>query len=79
LPQAVDDGAVPVLAAFPGGDWSFLWIYFSAPLLGMLAAVEICRLIKLSTVRMCAKLDHAGDRRCIHCGYVPPTDSGDLR
>ncbi len=59
-------------SAFPGGDWTYLWIYFSAPLIGMLAAVEICRLAKISTVRVCAKLDHADDRRCIHCGYVPP-------
>ena len=66
-------------SAFPGGDWKYLWIYFSAPLLGMLAAVEICRLAKLSTVHMCAKLDHADDRRCIHCGYVPPSDSGNSR
>lgn len=62
-------------SAFPGRDWTYLWIYFSAPLIGMLAAVEIFRLAKLSTVRMCAKLDHADDRRCIHCGYAPPPGS----
>ncbi|OGT13370.1 MAG: hypothetical protein A3J49_10105 [Gallionellales bacterium RIFCSPHIGHO2_02_FULL_57_16] len=62
-------------SAFSGGDWTYLWIYFSAPLLGMLAAVELGRPLKLNTVRMCAKLDHADDRRCIHCGYVPPSNS----
>lgn len=58
-------------AAF-GSEWTYIWIYFSAPLIGMLSAVEICRLMKFSTLRMCAKLDHADDRRCIHCGYMPP-------
>lgn len=66
-------------SAFPGGDWKYLWIYFSAPLLGMLAAVEICRLAKLSTVHMCAKLDHADDRRCIHCGFEPLAHSGNSK
>lgn len=63
-------------SAFPDGNWTYLWIYFSAPLIGMLGAVEICRLFKISTVRMCAKLDHADDRRCIHCGHMPPSESG---
>jgi len=62
-------------SAFFSGDWTFLWIYLSAPLLGMLTAVEICRLIKLTTLHMCAKLDHADDKRCIHCGYTPSADS----
>lgn len=60
-------------SAVPGGDWTFLWIYLSAPFLGMLAAVEIYHLLKFSMARMCAKLDHADDRRCIHCGYAPPS------
>lgn len=64
-------------SAVSGGDWTFLWIYFSAPVLGMLAAVEIYRLLKFSTARMCAKLDHANDRRCIHCGFVPLSSAQD--
>ena len=63
-------------SALPDGDWTYLWIYFSAPFIGMLAAVEIYRLLKFSTVRMCAKLDHADDRRCIHCGFVPLSNLG---
>lgn len=43
-------------SAVPGGDWTFLWIYLSAPFLGMLAAVDIYHLLKFSTARMCAKL-----------------------
>jgi aquaporin Z len=57
-------------SAAPAGHWSELWIYFTAPLLGMLAAVEIYRRFR-RPVR-CAKLDHAPHKRCIHCGYQPP-------
>jgi aquaporin Z len=66
-------------SAFPGGNWTYLWIYFSAPLIGMFTAVGIFRHFNLATVRMCAKLDHADDRRCIHCGYEPLSDSGNSR
>lgn len=47
-----------------------LWIYFSAPPLGMLLAAELYgRLRGLHTVR-CAKLHHQNDKRCIfRCGY----------
>ncbi len=58
-------------SALPGGNWTSQWIYFSAPFLGMLVAVEIYRLLKFTTAHMCAKLEHADDRRCIHCGYEP--------
>ena len=63
-------------SAAPAGDWTSAWVYFTAPFLGMLLAVEIYRLLRFSTVRMCAKLDHAADRRCIHCGYEPVANSG---
>lgn len=58
-------------SAAPSGNWTAAWVYFTAPFLGMLAAVEIYRLLRFSTTRMCAKLNHHGSRRCIHCGYVP--------
>lgn len=63
-------------SAAPAGDWTSAWVYFSAPVLGMLLAVEIHRLLQLSTTHMCAKLFHAADRRCIHCGYEPPLHIG---
>lgn len=56
-------------SAAPSGIWIAGWIYFTAPVLGMLSAVELYRLFRLTTLRMCAKLDHPLDRRCIHCGY----------
>lgn len=54
-------------AAFAGA-WRVLWIYVSAPPLGMLAAAElhVCR-FGAAAIR-CAKLNHHGARRCIHCG-----------
>jgi aquaporin Z len=50
-----------------------LWIYFLAPPLGMLAAVEArARLGSLKEIR-CAKLHHANSQRCIfRCGYGNP-------
>ena len=48
-----------------------LWIYFLAPTLGMLAAVEArVRFAKAGEIR-CAKLHHANAHRCIfRCGYA---------
>lgn len=58
-------------SAAPGGVWEFLWIYFTAPVIGMLAAVEIYRFARLGHERFCAKLNHDPAYRCIHCGHVP--------
>ncbi len=66
-------------SAAPAGDWNFAWIYFTAPILGMLLAIELYRFLHLSTTRMCAKLDHPRNRRCIHCGYEPATDTKNPR
>jgi aquaporin Z len=54
-----------------------LWIYFTAPPLGMLAAAELfVRAAGRARVR-CAKLHHAFDIPCIfHCGYAGPTAAG---
>jgi aquaporin Z len=46
-----------------------LWIYFTAPLLGMLLAAEAYVRVKGPAAVGCAKLHHQNDRRCIHCGY----------
>jgi aquaporin Z len=60
-------------SAAPGGPWTHAWIYYTAPILGMLAAVELYRrLLQRDTRRMCAKLDHPDNVRCIHCGHEPP-------
>jgi aquaporin Z len=50
--------------------WTSLWIYFTAPPLGMLAAAEVYRRQKGAHAVSCAKLHHHNDRRCIFlCGY----------
>jgi aquaporin Z len=50
--------------------WTSLWIYFTAPPLGMLAAAEVYRWQKGAHAVLCAKLHHHNDKRCIfRCGY----------
>jgi aquaporin Z len=56
-------------SAAPGGIWDALWIYFVAPPLGMLAAAAIHR--RAGRGAGCAKLRHAPDTPCIHCGHSP--------
>jgi aquaporin Z len=58
-------------SALPADQWHAWWVYFTAPILGMLLAVEIHRALKFGSALMCAKLDHSAHRRCIHCGYEP--------
>lgn len=55
------------------GYWRGLWIYFTAPQLGMLAAAELFLRIRHGRLPFCAKLDHANDKRCIfdHSGISP--------
>lgn len=50
-------------SALPADKWTALWIYFTAPPLGMLLAAQSCR-----QHRGCAKLHHENSKRCIHCG-----------
>jgi aquaporin Z len=50
--------------------WRGLWIYFTAPPLGMLRAAEIYLRLKRSHKVLCAKLHHQNSKRCIfRCGY----------
>jgi len=58
-------------SAVPADDWYGWWIYYTAPILGMLLAVDTYRLFRRRTTHMCAKLHHPMHRRCVHCGYVP--------
>ena len=58
-------------SALPSGLVSLLWIYFTAPVLGMLSAVEVYRAVRKTYTVVCAKLNHHTTRRCIfsHCLY----------
>jgi aquaporin Z len=54
---------------FVGMQWHSIWIYFTAPVIGMLTAAEVfVRTRGLHSV-ICAKLNHSGNARCIfRCG-----------
>ncbi|HEX2229350.1 MAG TPA: aquaporin [Candidatus Binatia bacterium] len=55
-------------SAFVARHWTALWVYFSAPLLGMLAAAELYVRVKNARGIACAKLHHQNAKRCIFCG-----------
>jgi len=56
-------------SAIPAGMWQDLWIYFTAPVLGMQAAAAWQVFLRGRQSVRCAKLMHTADQRCIHCGY----------
>ncbi len=57
-------------SAIPAQHWAALWIYFSAPLTGMLLASEVYVRWKGRSALRCAKLHHHNNKRCIfRCGY----------
>lgn len=60
-------------SALPAGIWNSIWIYFTAPLLGMWLAARVFVMAPATAMRMqgCAKLQHTADVRCIHCGHTP--------
>jgi aquaporin Z len=56
-------------SATGASHFASLWIYFTAPPLGMLLAAEVyLRTLGAARVR-CAKLHHGVRQRCIFCGY----------
>jgi aquaporin Z len=57
-------------SAFGGNIWTALWIYFTAPLLGMLLAAESYLRLAGAHKIFCAKLHHHNDQRCIfRCNF----------
>jgi len=66
-------------SALPAYLWDYLWIYFTAPIVGMQLAVEVFRLGKLGCEKFCAKLDHDPAYRCIHCGHQPASHAAQSR
>jgi aquaporin Z len=55
-------------SAIPALHWADLWIYFCAPLIGMLSAAEVYTHGKFARHVGCAKLFHENPKRCIFCG-----------
>jgi aquaporin Z len=57
-------------SAAGAGLFSSLWLYFTAPPLGMLLAAEVFVRVRGARAVHCAKLHHANAQRCIfRCGY----------
>ena len=57
-------------SAMPSQVWTALWVYFTAPILGMLLAAESYLRLKGAREVFCAKLHHHNDKRCIfRCRY----------
>jgi len=57
-------------SAAPGRLWNSLWIYFTAPPLGMMLAAQIYLWLRGKHAVFCAKLHHDNDKRCIfRCNY----------
>lgn len=55
-------------SAVPAHHWHALWLYFTAPLIGMLSAAELYVRARGARSVGCAKLHHENNRRCIFCG-----------
>ena len=63
---------------FVGMQWQGVWIYFVAPVLGMLSAAEVFVRTRGIHSVICAKLNHSGNARCIfRCGYMMTPAPGD--
>ena len=55
-------------SAFPPMIWDGLWVYLTAPPLGMLFAAELYLWRNGQQAVKCCKLHHNNDKRCIFCG-----------
>lgn len=58
-------------SALPARELPSLWLYFTAPLLGMLLGAQLYLYVAGRRRVRCAKLLHPNTVRCIHCNYQP--------
>jgi aquaporin Z len=63
-------------SAFNAHLWTSLWIYFSAPLLGMLLAAQTHKYLNAGRTVACAKLHHHNNQRCIFRCNFGSTENG---
>lgn len=56
-------------SALFAANWTAIWIYFTAPPLGMLAAAQLYLARHGRQGVACAKLHHQNSKRCIFCEY----------
>ena len=66
-------------SAFPAGLWSHYWLYVLAPVIGMQFGALLHQLRTGPRGTSCAKLIHAADQRCIHCGFEPHPLVGEVQ
>lgn len=60
-----------VASALPSGVWTDAWLYFTAPLAGMMLAAAVYRRISASGIVACAKLNHDSDAPCpFNCRFA---------
>ncbi len=58
-------------SALAARTWTTLWVYITAPPLGMLLAASLYLRLRGAQGVICAKLHHHNDKRCIfRCGYA---------
>jgi aquaporin Z len=60
-------------SAVASGVWTACWIYFTAPVLGMLAAAQLYSIVADGRPGTCPKLHHGTTQRCIFCGKPGPS------
>jgi aquaporin Z len=58
-------------SALPAMSFSALWVYFTAPPLGMFLASQAYTTVRSARPVGCAKLHHQNRKRCIFCQDVP--------
>jgi aquaporin Z len=56
-------------SALSAHEWTGLWLYFTAPPLGMLLAAEVYLRTRGPSAVFCAKLHHQNSEPCIFCEY----------
>jgi aquaporin Z len=56
-------------SGLPSSEWRGVWVYFTAPLIGMLAAAQAYLCVRGDARVRCAKLHHDNAYRCIFCEF----------
>jgi aquaporin Z len=64
-------------SALPGNTWTALWVYFTAPPLGMLAAAQTYLWLRGRGAVYCAKMHHQNNKRCIFCDSRAASQPGE--
>jgi aquaporin Z len=63
-------------SALAGNTWTALWVYFTAPPLGMLVAAQTYLWLRGRAAVHCAKMHHQNNKRCIFCASGAASQPG---